>query len=186
MTSSLTRNWWVLALRGVAAIIFGVLAFLFPLQAIDVLVIFYGAFALVSGIFALGAALAGVHPGIPTWALVVQGLAGIVIGLITFFMREAAELAIIILIGAWEIVNGITTIAAAIRLRKEIEGELLLGVSGLLSVIVGVIILARPIVGAIMIAYLIGFYALFFGITMLALAFRLRSWHRDLPAAGGS
>jgi uncharacterized membrane protein HdeD (DUF308 family) len=184
MTSPLTRNWWVLALRGVAAIIFGVLAFLFPLAAIKVLVIFYGAFALVSGIFALGAALAGVHPGIPTWALIVQGLAGIVIGLIVFFMPEEAVTAIILLIGAWEVVNGVTTIVAAIRLRKEIEGELLLGISGLLSVIVGVIIMARPLVGEILVAYLIGFYALFFGITMLALAFRLRNWHRDMTAAG--
>lgn len=183
MASELTRNWWVLALRGVAAIVFGILFFLRPLQSLEILVILYGAFALVGGIFALVAAFARPHPQVPTWAMVLQGLAGIVVGVIAFGWTPIALVATIFLVGAWEIIHGLTTIIAAIQLRKEIQGEFWFILSGVVSVFFGIVIMSSPLLGGFMIGWMIGFYAIFLGGTLLALAFRIKNWHRDVPAA---
>jgi uncharacterized membrane protein HdeD (DUF308 family) len=183
MVQQLARNWWVLTVRGVLAILFGVLAFTWPNITIRVLALLYGAFALLDGCFAVSAALMGGGSWARWWGLVLGGLAGIAIGVITVLVPEVTELFLVILVGAWCIARGVFEIVTAIRLRAEIEGEFWLALSGLVSVLFGAVILFRPVVGEVLVAYLVGAYAIFFGILLVALSFRLRSWHQNLPAS---
>jgi uncharacterized membrane protein HdeD (DUF308 family) len=175
MVMTLARNWWVLALRGLCAIIFGILAFVWPGITLGVLVLFYGAYALVDGILTIIAALSKRQgSGLPWWALLLEGLLGIAAGIVTFAWPGITALFLLFLIAAWAIVTGIFEIIAAIRLRKEIEGELWLALSGIVSIIFGVLLFVRPGAGALTVVWLIGAYAIFFGIFLLALAFRLK------------
>lgn len=175
MLAQLSRDWWVFALRGVLAILFGILAFLWPGITVVVLVLFFGAYALVDGIFGLVAALrnqAGPHR---TWVLL-EGIAGIVAGILTFFWPGITAVALLYLIAAWSIVTGIFEILAAIEMRKEITNEWLLVLSGILSVAFGVLIALFPGAGALSIVWLIAAYAIIFGILFIMLGLRVRSW----------
>jgi uncharacterized membrane protein HdeD (DUF308 family) len=177
MLSTLAQNWWTFVLRGVAAIIFGLLAYFWPEITFTVLVLFFGAYALWDGVFALVSAF---HTDRERrWALIFQGLAGIAAGLITFFWTGAASLALLLVIGAWAIVTGIFEISAAIRLRKEIEGEWLLLLSGVLSVLFGIAIAIWPVAGLLAVTWIIGAYAIVFGVLFIMLGFRLRSMRSD-------
>ena len=171
----LARNWWMLALRGVLAIIFGLAAFLWPGLTLTVLVLLFGAYALVDGVFAVIAGVRRYGERERWWALVLEGLAGIVIGVLTFLWPGITAFALLYLIAAWAILTGVLEIAAAIRLRREIEGEWLLGLSGVASVIFGVLLMILPGPGALALIWLIGAYAIVFGVLLLVLAFRLRS-----------
>jgi uncharacterized membrane protein HdeD (DUF308 family) len=175
MVMTLARNWWVLALRGLCAIIFGILAFVWPGVTLGVLVLLYGAYALVDGVLAIIAALSKrQESGLPWWALLLEGLLGIAAGIVAFVWPGITALFLLFLIAGWAIVTGVFEIIAAIRLRKEIEGELWLALSGIVSIIFGVLLFARPGAGALTVVWLIGAYAIFFGIFLLALAFRLK------------
>ena len=175
MVMTLAHNWWVLALRGLCAIIFGILAFVWPGVTLGVLVLLYGAYALVDGVLAIIAALSKRQgSGLPWWALLLEGLLGIAAGIVTFVWPGITALFLLFLIAGWAIVTGVFEIIAAIRLRKEIEGELWLALSGILSIIFGVLLFVRPGAGALTVVWLIGAYAIFFGIFLLALAFRLK------------
>jgi uncharacterized membrane protein HdeD (DUF308 family) len=171
----LGKNWGWIALRGAAAVIFGVLAFAWPVKALFVLVLFFGAYALVEGVFALVMAFRVRDGGRPMWTFVVIGLLGIAAGVVTFFWPGITALALLTLIAVWAFFMGIFQIAAAIRLRKEITHEWLLGLSGLLSVVFGVAMLARPVEGMIAIVWVIAAYSIVFGILLLVLGFRLRN-----------
>ena len=170
----LAHNWWTLVLRGLAAIIFGILAYVWPGITFTVLVLFFGAYALWDGIFALIAAFRA--QGERRWALVLEGLVGVAAGLVTFFWTGAATLALLVIIAAWAIVTGVFEIIAAIRLREEIEGEWLLLVSGLLSVLFGIALAVWPAAGLVAVTWLIGAYAILYGILLIMLGFRLRTW----------
>jgi uncharacterized membrane protein HdeD (DUF308 family) len=170
----LGRNWGWLALRGAAAVIFGVLAFVWPGVTLVVLTMFWGAYALVDGVCALVASLRGPTGGKPVWPLLLIGILGIAAGIATFVWPGMTALALLMFIAFWALFIGIFQIVAAIRLRKEIENEWLLGLSGLLSVIFGVFMIASPGAGAIAVVWLIGSYSVLFGIMLIALAFRLR------------
>jgi uncharacterized membrane protein HdeD (DUF308 family) len=175
MVMTLAHNWWVLALRGLCAIIFGILAFVWPGVTLGVLVLLYGAYALVDGVLAIIAALSKRQgSGLPWWALLLEGLLGIAAGIVTFVWPGITALFLLFLIAGWAIMTGIFEIIAAIRLRKEIEGELWLALSGIVSIIFGVLLFVRPGAGALTVVWLIGAYAIFFGIFLLALAFRLK------------
>jgi uncharacterized membrane protein HdeD (DUF308 family) len=113
------------------------------------------------------------------WELVLEGLVGLVIGILTFVWTGAATLALLLVIGAWAIVTGIFEISAAIRLRKEIEGEWLLFLSGVLSLLFGVAIAIWPAAGLLAVTWMIGAYAIVFGVLLIALGFRLRNIRRD-------
>ena len=180
MVDTLARNWWVLAIRGVAAILFGIGAFLWPDLTLVVLVALFGAYALVDGIFAVIAGLSIRKQDERWWMMLLSGVASIVIGLITFFWPEITALVLLYWIAAWSLVTGAFQIAAAVRLRKEIEGEWLLGLAGLASIIFGVLLVAMPGAGALALIWLIGSYALVFGVIMLILAFRLRGLRNTL------
>ena len=177
MLSTLAQNWWTFVLRGVAAIIFGFLAYFWPGITFTVLVLFFGAYALWDGVFALINAFR--TEGERRWSLVLEGVAGIAAGLITFFWTGAASLALLLVIGAWAIVTGIFEISAAIRLRKEIEGEWLLLLSGVLSVLFGIAIAIWPAAGLVAVTWMIGAYAIVFGAILIALGFRLRNMGSD-------
>jgi uncharacterized membrane protein HdeD (DUF308 family) len=179
----LARNWWTLALRGVCAILFGVMAIAWPAITLTVMVLFYGAYALADGTFAIAAAVTGRTHGLPWWSFLAQGVAGITIGVITFFWPGITALALLCLIAAWAVITGVFEIIAAVRLRKEIRGEWIMGLSGVLSLVLGVLLVARPTIGLVWIAWMTGFYAILFGSLLLVLGFRLRRLSRELIAA---
>jgi uncharacterized membrane protein HdeD (DUF308 family) len=176
MVMVLARNWWALVLRGFFDVLFGITAFVWPGITLAVLVLLYGAFALVDGSFAIAAVLVGRTRGMPSWALLVEGLAGIAVGAITFFWPGITQLALLFLIAAWAVITGVFEIVAAVRLRKEIRGEWLLALSGVLSVAVGVALVVNPGAGLLAISWMIGTYAIIFGVLFIVLGFRLRSW----------
>src|SRR5438874_674268 len=136
MVSALSRNWWVLALRGAIAVLFGLAAFAWPAGVAEVLILFFGAYALIDGLFAIAAAIRG-QTGQPRWMLLLEGVVGILVWLIAFLAPAAVALAFVYIFAAWALVTGLFEIGAAIHLRKEIENEWLLALSGVVSVIFG-------------------------------------------------
>ena len=176
MALSLARNWWALALRGVAAIIFGFIALFWTPAAIAALVAVFGAYALVDGIFNLVHAVRAGRAGERWGWLVFEGIVSLLVGIVTFFSPRVAVLALVLWVAAWSLVTGIAETVTAIRLRKAIEGEWLLALSGIVSIAFGVLLFISPLIGAIAIAIWIGAYALVFGALLVGLSLRLRSW----------
>jgi uncharacterized membrane protein HdeD (DUF308 family) len=176
----MAQNWWALVLRGVAAVIFGILAYIWPDITFTALVLLFGAYALWDGVFALIGAFR--TQGDRRWALVLEGIVGIAAGLLTFLWPGAATFALLFIIAGWAVATGILEIVAAIRLREEIEGEWLLLVSGVLSVLFGIAIAVWPAAGLLAVTWIIGAYAIVFGILLIVLGFRLRNWTKERPA----
>jgi uncharacterized membrane protein HdeD (DUF308 family) len=174
MVDMLSRRWWVFALRGVFAILFGVLALVWPRLTLLAMVLLFGAYALVDGIFAVVAGIASYGTNERWWAELLEGVVGILLGLLTFFWPGMTALILLYLIGAWALVTGILEIAAAFRLRRVIAGEWLLILGGLLSILFGVFLFISPGAGALSLLWLIAVYAIAFGIILIILAFRLR------------
>lgn len=174
LLDQLSRNWGWIALRGVAAVVFGVLAFAWPGVTVVVLALFFGAYALIDGICALIAAYRGREGGKPVWPLVLIGLLGVAAGIATFLWPELTALALLMFIAVWALLIGIAQIAAAIRLRKEIDNEWILGASGALSVLFGALMIASPGAGALAVAWIIGAYSMAFGVLLIILSFRLK------------
>ena len=174
MLHALAKCWWLLLLRGIAAIVFGVLAFIWPGLTLVTLVLLYGAFALVDGVVSLIAAFTGATKPVPTWWLVVVGLLGIAAGAVTFLWPGITAVLLVLFIGAWAMVHGIFEIIGAIQLRKEIDNEWMLILGGLLSVIFGAIVLIAPGAGALALIWAIAAYSILFGILLVALSLRLR------------
>ena len=177
----LTHNWWALAIRGVAAIIFGILAFLWPGITLMSLVLLFGAFAVTDGVFAIIAAVNAASTEKRWWWLLIEGLLSIIAGVLTFFWPGITALFLVYLIGFWAIFTGVFAIVTSIRLRKEIEGEWILALSGLLSVVFGAVLVIFPGAGALALIWWIAAYALASGVLMLILAFKLRRWERKIP-----
>jgi uncharacterized membrane protein HdeD (DUF308 family) len=186
MVEMLARNWWIVVLRGVLAVLFGIMCFAWPGITLAALVILYGAYALVNGIFALVAAILGHPRTAPWWALLIEGVAGIAVGIMTFAWPGITALVLLFLIAAWAIVTGMFEIVEAIRLRREIQGEWMLGLAGLLSVLFGVALVIRPGAGALAVIWLIGAYSIAFGALFIALGFRLRGWLKSGLALGAA
>ena len=174
MLHALAKGWWLLLIRGIAAIVFGVLAFAWPGMTLVTLVLFYGAFALVDGVIALVAAFTGGAKPVPTWWLVVVGLLGIGAGIATFVMPGITAILLILFMGGWALVHGIFEIIGAIQLRKEIDNEWLLIAAGVVSVLFGGLLIAQPGAGAVAVLFIIGIYAVLYGLLMVFLAMRLR------------
>lgn len=172
----LKRNWWLLALRGLLAILFGILAFVLPGITLLTLVYLFGWYALLNGIlsFFLAAKAPKGHGRITS--LILGGLLSILAGLLTFFMPGITALGLLILIAAWAIVNGVMEIAAAIKLRKVITNEWLLILAGIASIVFGVLLFLLPGPGALVLIWWIGSFALVFGILLMILAFKMRNW----------
>jgi uncharacterized membrane protein HdeD (DUF308 family) len=170
-----TGHWWALALRGAIAILFGLAALLRPEIALQALILLFGAYALVDGVFAIVGIFGGTRGGTPRWLLLIEGIAGILAGLIAFVLPGLTALLLLYLIAAWAIITGIFEIATAIRLRREIRGEWALIIGGALSVLFGVIlIVVSPFAAILSLVWLIGIYAVAFGILMLITSFSVR------------
>jgi uncharacterized membrane protein HdeD (DUF308 family) len=172
----LARNWWLFLLRGVLALIFGVAALAVPEAAFLTLVLVFGAFALVDGVFTLISAFTSNVKSENWWWLILEGAFGVIIGILTVVQPAAMGQAWLLLIAAWAVVTGIFEIITAIRLRKVIEGEFWLILGGLVSVAFGLLVAFYPQSGAIAIGFIIGFYAILFGVFFVMLAFRLRKF----------
>jgi len=176
MLHMLARNWWALALRGLVAVLFGLLTIIIPGVTLVTLVLLFGAYAVVDGIFNV---MASFRSASHHWALLIEGAIGILAGILTFAWPAITAIALLYLIAFWAIFTGIFEIIAGVRLRKTITNEWALLLMGALSMLFGILILFAPAAGALAIVLWIGVYALAFGVFLLVLAFRLRG-HRDL------
>src|SRR5512133_4293496 len=175
-------HWWAVVLRGVAAVLFGVAAFVWPQISLAVLIALFGAYALVDGVLSLVASVrAGEHRE-TWWLLALEGVVGIVIGLLTFFYPGVTALVLVYYIGFWAIFTGVLEAVQAIRLRREIDNEWMLALAGVASLIFGVLVVAMPSAGALAIVWIIGIYALIFGILLIVLGVRLRGLQERVPA----
>jgi uncharacterized membrane protein HdeD (DUF308 family) len=181
--AALSRNWGMVALRGIAAILFGVLALLLPGITLLALVLLFGSYAIVDGVLNIVAALRGGAVQRAWWVLLLEGLVGVAAGVVTFAIPGLTALMLVYVIGAWAIITGVLKIVAAIRLRKEITNEWWLILSGALSVVFGVVVMIAPGAGALAMVLWIGAYSIVFGALLLGLAFRLRNWRSDRQRA---
>jgi uncharacterized membrane protein HdeD (DUF308 family) len=173
MLHALAKHWWLTLLRGICAVLFGVLTFVWPGVTLVTLVILYGAFALADGVLAIAAAIMGGSPA-PRWWLAIVGLLGIGAGILTFMWPGLTALVLLFFIAGWAIASGVMQVVGAIRLRREIDNEWLLAAGGLLSIVFGLVLLIRPGAGALALILVIGAYAIAEGVLLIAFAFRLR------------
>lgn len=179
---SLTENWWIFALRGVLALIFAALAFWMPQSALLAMTIVFGAFSLVNGAFNLVAAVRHIQKKERWGWLLFSGIVGILTGVVVLVAPWVATMVMASFlwasVGFWAIFTGVLEISAAVRLRQEIKGEIWLAFSGLLSIVLGAIVLwiffSRPVESFLAAGWLLGFYAAVYGVTLLFLSWRLR------------
>jgi uncharacterized membrane protein HdeD (DUF308 family) len=176
---ALAANWWLFALRGLLAVVFGVLTLAQPLAALAAFVLLFGVWAFIDGIDALALAVSGWR----SWQLVLVGLVGVGAGVFTFFRPGITAIGLYAAVAGWSIARGILEIGLAIELRKQVRGELWLVFGGIASILFGVLLIALPLAGLLALAWLIGVYALSFGFIMIGLSLRLRRWGRAAPQA---
>ncbi len=167
-------RWWAVLLRGVVAIAFGVAAFAWPGVTAATLVLLFGFYALVDGGVSLLAAIGGRRPGEDRWLLALEGVIGIWAGVVTLRAPQITAVMLVFFISIWAMATGFLRIAAAIRLRKEISGELWLALSGVISVLFALMLMLRPNVGAIGLVWVIAGYALILGLFEIMLGVELR------------
>ncbi len=185
MENLLRQSWWMLALRGVAAIVFGVLAIFWPGATLLVLVALFAAFAIVSGGTSIFAAVR--HRGADGgwWLVLALGIVAVIAGVLAIFRPGVTALVLVLVMGAYAILTGVLDIAIAIRLRREIQGEWLLVLAGIVAVIFGVVVMAFPAAGAFALVWMVAFYAIASGVLLLALGIRLRSRGRPSQPPSG-
>jgi uncharacterized membrane protein HdeD (DUF308 family) len=176
LLSSLADNWWLLLLRGAAAIAFGILAFFWPGLTLLTLTLLWGIYALADGLLALWAAIAAKGDMAPRWWLGLTGVVGVLSGLVAFVYPGTTTLVLLMFIAAWAIIIGVLQLWGAIELRKELEDAWLLALNGVLSIAFGVILFAQPGAGAVALVWMIGWFAVVFGCLYIALAFRLKKF----------
>ncbi|MEJ2757124.1 MAG: HdeD family acid-resistance protein [Anaerolineales bacterium] len=174
MLETMKRNWWTFVARGVFAILFGVVALALPQLTLIVLVWTFAAYALIDGLFQVIYSLTRHEEYKRWWLALLEGVLGILFGVFTFIWPAITGLALFMMIVGWALVTGILEIAAAIELRKLLDHEWMLAFSGILSILLGIGMLVWPGASAVALAWMIGFYALAFGITLIALGFRLK------------
>lgn len=180
---NLTRNWWMIVLRGVIAILFGLSAFLWPDLTWLSLVLLFGVYALIDGVIAIATGFTHVKESTRWWAFVLEGLVSIGAGVVALMWPGLTTIVLIFMIGAWAILTGILEIAAAIRLRHEITNEWWLALGGLLSIAVGVMLILQPAAGGLAVIWIIGAYAITFGVLLILLGFRVRNWEEPTNMA---
>ena len=174
MSIMLHRTWWVLLLRGVAAIIFGVLTWMQPAASAAALVLVFGAYVFVDGLLGIYAAIKSRKESRHWWLVLLWGLTGVVVGVLTAINPAMTALVLTIYIGVWALMTGVLQIVAALRLRKEIQGEWVLVLGGLLSLLFGIFVLAQPGAGMMAMLWVLATYAVIFGVLMVILAFKIK------------
>ena len=177
--NQLAFNWWTVALRGVLAIVVGLLAFFFPGITLAVLVALFGAFALLEGVFLIISGIRSRHEQKRWWVLILQGIISIGAGVIAFVAPLATAIALLYLMASWAIISGLLEIVVAIRLRKEMEGEWMLILDGLVTILFGLALVLVPGAGLLAWIWMIGAFKLASGILLLLLAFRLRKEEKE-------
>jgi len=176
MLEQLSKHWWVFVVRGVLALLFGIGTFVMPGVTLAALILVYALYALADGVVAIIAAFGARRAGAGfPWTILLIGLAGIAAGCLTFLYPGVTALILLYFIAAWHIVRGASEVAVAIRLRKEIEGEGWLIAAGILSILFGAFLVIRPAAGALALLWLIGAFAVVFGVMVIALGIRLKS-----------
>jgi len=184
-TLSVAQNWGLFVLRGVLAILLGILALVSPGPALSALILVFAVYAFIDGIIAAVAGFAA--PSGPRWWLVVGGALGIVLGAYTLFNPQITAVAFVIVIGAFSIVRGVAEVATAISLRKMIEGEWLYILSGIVAIVFGAFLLvAPPATGVLAVLWLIAYYAIFAGVMYLMVGLRLRSVAKTVEGQTGA
>lgn len=178
LVEGLAERWWVLVVRGVAAMLFGALTLISPGTSLFALVTLWGVYALLDGGFNVALAVSSGRAGASWGWLLFEGLVSITAGVLTFMWPGITGLVLLSVIAAWAILTGIAEIFAAVTLRKVIAHEWLLGIAGILSVVFGVLMLARPAAGALAVAWMIGTYAIAFGVLLVGLGVRVHRWLR--------
>jgi uncharacterized membrane protein HdeD (DUF308 family) len=174
LLSSLADNWWLLFLRGVAAIVFGILAFFWPGLTLLTLTLLWGIYALADGLLALWATIAAKGDMAPRWWLGLTGVIGVLAGLVAFIYPGTTTLVLLMFIAAWAIIIGLLQLWGAIEFRRELEDVWLLVLNGVLSIAFGVILFVQPGAGAVALVWMIGWFAVVLGCLYIALAFRLK------------
>jgi len=177
MTKSLSQNWWLVVLRGILAILFGILAFVWPQITWLTLIVMFGVYAIVDGIVALVTGFSRTGASARWWVFLVEGLISIGAGIVALVWPAVTSLVLIYMIASWAVITGILEIAAAIRLRNEISNEWVLGLGGLVSIGLGALLFFQPAAGGLAIIWTIAAYALIFGVLLVILGFRLRNWN---------
>lgn len=176
----LVPSWWALALRGLIAILFGILALALPGVTLSLLVILFGAYVLIEGLLTIAASL-GAHKKMAHWGiLLLEGFVCVVIGIIIFVWPVITAVVLLFLIAIWAIVTGILEIIAAVQIRESASDEWLLIIGGILSFIFGIILLACPALGLLAVIWIIGIYAIIFGVLLFALAFVVKGWQKEI------
>lgn len=181
MLSLVSRDWWVYAVRGIAAILFGIMALIWPGPTLAVLILLFGAYAFVDGVAVLvalarGDVLARSHK----WITGIMGAFGIVVSVVTLLWPGMTALTLLYLVAIWAIAMGILQIAAAIEFRREIDGEFFVVLGGIFSIVFGGLLVAFPGTGLLSLVWLVGFWAELFGFSSLGIAYRLHGIDRDL------
>ncbi|MBI1278895.1 MAG: HdeD family acid-resistance protein [Anaerolineaceae bacterium] len=180
MLTLLSRNWWLVALRGVIAILFGLLALLFPGIALSSFVLLFGAYAIIDGAAAVWTSIQ--HRTEQGWWLhLLEGFVSVIAGIVAFIYPGITALVLLYVIAFWAIMTGVFELLAAIRLRKEIQGEFWMGLSGIISIVFGVLLIAAPGAGILAVLTLVGVYAIAFGVFLIMLSLRLRSHGTKTP-----
>jgi uncharacterized membrane protein HdeD (DUF308 family) len=181
---ALAEHWWLFVVRGLIAIILGVISIFFPGITLGALVFLFGAYALIDGVMNLMSARRSSRIAEP-WALhALIGIAGVAAAVITVMWPAITAIALVSIVAAWALITGVFEIVAAVRLRKEISGEWLMALSGIASIVFGFLLITFPIAGAFAIAVAVGVYLIFFGVVLIGLGLRLRGWmHRLYPRA---
>jgi uncharacterized membrane protein HdeD (DUF308 family) len=169
----LSRYWWMVALRGLLLLLFGLAAIAWPGATLTVLVLWIGAGFLVNGALVLAAAIVGRDVQGRGW-MALDGLLGVAAGILTFLYPGITGLVLLWLVAGWAILSGALQIVAAVQFRKVIRGEWLLGLAGTLGIVFGILLIARPGIGLLTLALLIGWFAILYGVMLIALGFRLR------------
>ena len=185
MLTTLAQNWWAIVLRGVFGVIFGVGAFVWPGITLAALILLFGAYAVIEGVLAVAAAVIQRGPGGFPWGMLLAGWASIVVGVATFLWPGLTALAVLYFIAGWAIVRGIFEVMAAVQLRKEIQNEWLLGLSGLLSIVLGLFLMVAPGAGILAVLWWVGATAIVFGVLTILLGFRLKVIKDNRRPIGG-
>ncbi len=169
------RYWWMFAVRGFIAILFGLAAFIWPHLTLLTLLILFAIYALIDGFIAVVASIQGSQHYSRWWVLLLEGIVGIVIAMVTFFCPAITALALLYVIASWAIITGVLEIGQAFTKRREISNEWLMALAGVVSVLLGLILLASPVAGLLALVWVIGVYAIVFGVVLVARAFQFRT-----------
>ncbi|UKJ09103.1 HdeD family acid-resistance protein [Solitalea lacus] len=176
MLQSLIRNWWVIFLRGLVALGFGIIAIIWPSITLIILLYFFGFYLIADGFIALLTVVLSWGRREDKWLLVLDGILSLGVGVIALQLPEAATISIAFMVGFWAIIGGIIKIAFSIHVRSEVKGEGWIAFSGVMTIIFGFLIISNPVAGAISLVWLIAAFSIVMGLMWVVTAFRIRSF----------